>query len=190
VSAGSTTRQKWQSSSGLEYMEYAADWNKYGRGTGPIRNKLIVEHSDAMIAFWDGISDGTHSSIRHAEIRNDYSCKIVKYFKKVNHHHSARAFHPHSQTVHLGHMPWILFTPSFSQLHTVTMGKVHRTTRFTEAHRYKRSRLAGIPNFEKRDQCAKHVPRDFVEDILELRLINALVLLKTGKGCLDLSNLH
>lgn len=78
------------------------------------------------------------------------------------------------------------------------MGKVHRTTRFTEAHRYKmhpcarkaRSRLSGISNFEKCDQCAKHVPRDFVEDILELRLINALVLLKTGKGCLDLSNIH
>lgn len=84
VSGGATGADKMAKqfaiSSGLEYVEYAADWNKHGRGAGPIRNKLIVENSDAMIAFWDGISENT--CIADGEIRRDYSCKIVKYFKK------------------------------------------------------------------------------------------------------------
>src|SRR5690625_1138275 len=44
-----------------------AEWNKYGRSAGPIRNKRIVEDSDGMIAFWDGESRGTLSSIRLAK---------------------------------------------------------------------------------------------------------------------------
>ena len=42
------------------------DWKKYGRAAGPIRNKKIVEDADYLVAFWDGKSPGTKSSIEFA----------------------------------------------------------------------------------------------------------------------------
>lgn len=44
---------------GLDCIIYKADWDKYGKKAGFIRNKIIVDNSDAMIAFWDGYSKGT-----------------------------------------------------------------------------------------------------------------------------------
>lgn len=43
-----------------------ADWARYGRAAGPIRNRQMVERADHVIAFWDGVSSGTASSIAAA----------------------------------------------------------------------------------------------------------------------------
>ena len=40
-----------------------ADWNRYGRKAGPIRNKQMAEMADFVICFWDGKSKGTKSMI-------------------------------------------------------------------------------------------------------------------------------
>jgi len=52
---------------GLTIDVIRADWNRYGRGAGPIRNKQIVESADLVIAFWDGKSRGTRSALAHAD---------------------------------------------------------------------------------------------------------------------------
>lgn len=39
------------------------EWSRYGKSAGPIRNRLIVERSDVIIAFWDNKSKGTKSTI-------------------------------------------------------------------------------------------------------------------------------
>ena len=52
---------------GIETEIYKPDWKAYGRSAGPKRNKTIVENSDKVIAFWDGKSRGTKSSIDHAK---------------------------------------------------------------------------------------------------------------------------
>ena len=44
-----------------------ADWDKYGRSAGPIRNKLMIESVDEVTAFWDGASKGTSNAIQNAE---------------------------------------------------------------------------------------------------------------------------
>lgn len=46
---------------------YPADWAKHGRAAGPIRNKQLVNDADYIIAFWDGKSPGTLSSINFAK---------------------------------------------------------------------------------------------------------------------------
>ena len=51
---------------GLPIREFKADWKRYGRAAGPIRNQFIVEACDLLIAFWDGESRGTKSAIRIA----------------------------------------------------------------------------------------------------------------------------
>ena len=49
---------------------FLADWNKYGKGAGFIRNSQIIEEADYVIAFWDGISKGTLDTINKAKKNN------------------------------------------------------------------------------------------------------------------------
>jgi len=42
---------------------FPADWNKYGRAAGPIRNKLMAKYADVLVAIWDGKSRGTKNMI-------------------------------------------------------------------------------------------------------------------------------
>lgn len=44
-----------------------ADWTRYGRSAGPRRNRLIVQDSDRIVAFWDYQSRGTASTISIAK---------------------------------------------------------------------------------------------------------------------------
>ncbi len=48
---------------GFEIRVYPAQWEKYGKAAGPIRNKLLAEECDVLISFWDGKSRGTKSMI-------------------------------------------------------------------------------------------------------------------------------
>ena len=49
---------------------FPADWKKWGRAAGPIRNGQMADYADALIAFWDGQSAGTRDMIRKAEDRD------------------------------------------------------------------------------------------------------------------------
>lgn len=52
---------------GIPMKEYLPDWDKYGRAAGPIRNKLIVERADLIVAFLADGSRGTRSTINIAK---------------------------------------------------------------------------------------------------------------------------
>lgn len=43
----------------VNYKEFPADWNKYGKSAGPIRNKQMAEYGDALLLIWDGESNGS-----------------------------------------------------------------------------------------------------------------------------------
>ena len=43
---------------------FPADWDKYGKPAGAIRNKQMAEYADALIAIWDGQSKGTRNMIK------------------------------------------------------------------------------------------------------------------------------
>ena len=64
---------------GIKYTEFAPDYKSYGKAAPIIRNKIIVEYADEVIAFWDGKSKGTKSVI-------DYCGKIGKPIIKINRH--------------------------------------------------------------------------------------------------------
>ena len=42
---------------------FKPDWDKYGKRAGFLRNELIINEADKVIAFWDGESKGTKHSI-------------------------------------------------------------------------------------------------------------------------------
>src|SRR5574343_548665 len=52
---------------GIPMKEYLPEWDKYGRAAGPIRNKLIVERADLIVAFLADGSRGTRSTINIAK---------------------------------------------------------------------------------------------------------------------------
>lgn len=50
---------------------YPADWERYGKSAGPIRNREMAEYAaeknGVLFAFWDGKSKGTKNMIETAE---------------------------------------------------------------------------------------------------------------------------
>ena len=57
---------------------HPADWEKYGKSAGYIRNKEMVDEADMAICFWDGKSKGTEHTINLCE-KKGIPCKIVNY---------------------------------------------------------------------------------------------------------------
>jgi hypothetical protein len=55
---------------------FPADWQKYGKAAGYIRNEEMAKYADALIAFWDGISKGTEHMINLAK---RYNLKLAVY---------------------------------------------------------------------------------------------------------------
>ncbi len=45
---------------------FRPDYKTYGRSAPFVRNKLIIEAADFVVSIWDGISTGTHDSMKHA----------------------------------------------------------------------------------------------------------------------------
>ncbi len=45
---------------------FPANWIKYGKGAGFIRNKQMADYGEALIALWDGKSKGTKNMIEIA----------------------------------------------------------------------------------------------------------------------------
>lgn len=58
--------EEYAAENGVEFIEYLADWDKYGKRAGFIRNYAMVGAADAVIAVWDGTSSGTKHSIELA----------------------------------------------------------------------------------------------------------------------------
>lgn len=42
---------------------FPADWDKYGKSAGYIRNHEMVKHAHEVVAFWDGESNGTKNTM-------------------------------------------------------------------------------------------------------------------------------
>ena len=52
---------------GLPCHVFPAKWNQYGRQAGFIRNiQMLDQKPDLVLAFWDGLSQGTAHTIREA----------------------------------------------------------------------------------------------------------------------------
>lgn len=51
--------ERWAQEHDIPTERFPAEWDKYGRSAGPIRNKQMVEYADGLIAVWDGESRGT-----------------------------------------------------------------------------------------------------------------------------------
>ena len=61
--------ERYAAERGYRVCRYPADWRGAGRRAGILRNTLMAENADALIAFWDGRSPGTRNMISQARRR-------------------------------------------------------------------------------------------------------------------------
>ena len=52
---------------GIRLIEHLPDYAKFGKAAPLVRNKLIIDNCDKVLAFWDGKSRGTKQTIDYAE---------------------------------------------------------------------------------------------------------------------------
>lgn len=62
----------------IELVVYLPEWIVYGKRAGAVRNQLIVNDAEMMVAFWDGEPKGTKISIDMAK-RKGIPVEIVYY---------------------------------------------------------------------------------------------------------------
>ena len=61
---------------GLE--RHPAEWERYGKRAGYVRNEAMAKVADCLIAFWDGKSRGTKHMINLAK-KHGLKVRVVKY---------------------------------------------------------------------------------------------------------------
>jgi hypothetical protein len=72
----------WESSGvgqhGIPVKRFAADWKRYGRRAGSIRNTDMAEEGEGLVAVWDGKSSGTTDIIRQAKNHGllEFVCRV------------------------------------------------------------------------------------------------------------------
>lgn len=70
-----TLAEKYADEHGIKKLILYPNYELYGRSAPLIRDKLIVDHADLVIAFWDGESSGTEYTISYAK-RRGVPCQI------------------------------------------------------------------------------------------------------------------
>ncbi|MEO1416242.1 MAG: DUF2493 domain-containing protein [Bacteroidota bacterium] len=70
--------EAYASSKGYIIQRFPADWAKWGKMAGPLRNQAMAAYADGAIIFWDGRSRGTKHLIRVLRKEGKW-LKIVGY---------------------------------------------------------------------------------------------------------------
>ena len=60
----------WANLNNIPVESYIAQWSIHGKGAGFIRNEIMATKADALIAIWDGESEGTADMIERAKKHN------------------------------------------------------------------------------------------------------------------------
>lgn len=68
-----TLGERYARERGYKVDYYPAQWERYGRSAGYLRNEQMAQNADALAAFWDGRSRGTKHMI---ELAKRYGLKV------------------------------------------------------------------------------------------------------------------
>ena len=71
-----TIGKEWAIKNEIAVKSFPAEWDKYGRMAGPIRNMDMGDYADYLIAFWDGQSVGTKHMFTYMQQINKHG-KVV-----------------------------------------------------------------------------------------------------------------
>jgi len=51
--------ERWARANGVKLTLMPADWNRYGKRAGYLRNADMGAYGDVLLLFWDGVSSGS-----------------------------------------------------------------------------------------------------------------------------------
>jgi len=66
--------ERYAREKGYDIKEFPANWDKFGKSAGYIRNDEMAKYADMLIAFWDGASKGTKHMI---DLANKRGIKVI-----------------------------------------------------------------------------------------------------------------
>lgn len=69
---------QWAKENHVSLKLFPADWDKYDKRAGILRNIQMGDYADSLIAFWDGKSRGTNHMINYAREKG-LGVFIVRY---------------------------------------------------------------------------------------------------------------
>lgn len=73
-----TLGEQYAKEHGYQVNYFPANWNRFGKSAGYIRNTEMAKNADALVAFWDGTSLGTKHMIATAE-QLGLDVRVVQY---------------------------------------------------------------------------------------------------------------
>jgi hypothetical protein len=57
----------WAIENGIDVKEFPADWDRWGRRAGFVRNGEMADYAQSAVVFWDGQSKGSRHMINLME---------------------------------------------------------------------------------------------------------------------------
>jgi len=61
--------EKWAIENNIKLKIFPANWNKFGKSAGYIRNVEMADYANSLIAIWDGKSKGTKMMIAQGKVK-------------------------------------------------------------------------------------------------------------------------
>ncbi len=65
-----TLGERFSKDFNLPCKKFRADWSKYGKSAGMVRNNVMASYADSAIVIWDGSSKGSANMISIMKKRN------------------------------------------------------------------------------------------------------------------------
>ncbi len=59
--------ERWAIEHGIPIKRFPANWDRYGKSAGYLRNEQMAQYAEGLIAVWDGCSRGTVHMINLAK---------------------------------------------------------------------------------------------------------------------------
>lgn len=75
-----TLGEQYAKERGFSIRYFPANWERYGKAAGYLRNTEMAQNAEALVAFWDGKSLGTRHMIETAKSRG-LNVRVVRYDK-------------------------------------------------------------------------------------------------------------
>jgi hypothetical protein len=70
--------ERYAKEKGYLISSHPANWDRFGKSAGYIRNEEMAKESNALVAFWDNKSKGTEHMINLAK-KNGLQVRIIRY---------------------------------------------------------------------------------------------------------------